>query len=54
MFTFALRHKTLHNSIYYTSVYIFYIKLNADKTRYDYNLTIMESPKLATDNWFKE
>jgi hypothetical protein len=23
-------------------------------TRYDYNLTIMESPKLATDNRFKK
>ena len=23
-------------------------------TRYDYNLTIMESPKLATDNKFKK
>ena len=23
------------------------------KTSYDYNLTIMKSPKLATDNWFK-
>jgi hypothetical protein len=25
-----------------------------EKTRYDYNLTIMESPKLATDNSFKK
>ena len=24
------------------------------KTRYDYNLTIMKSPKPATDNWFKK
>jgi hypothetical protein len=24
------------------------------ETRYDYNLTIMESPKLATDNRFKK
>jgi hypothetical protein len=31
-----------------------FIKLYTDKTRYDYNLTIMESPKLATDNRFKK
>ena len=23
-------------------------------TKYDYNLTIMKSPKPATDNWFKK
>jgi hypothetical protein len=28
--------------------------VTAKWTRYDYNLTIMKSPKLATDNWFKK
>ena len=30
------------------------INLKTDSTRYDYNLTIMKSPKPATDNRFKK
>ena len=28
--------------------------IDQSETRYDYNLTIMESPKLATDNRFRK
>jgi hypothetical protein len=31
-----------------------FIECDANETRYDYNLTIMESPKLAPDNRFKK
>jgi hypothetical protein len=35
--------------------YIYYWNLQfLNVTRYDYNITIMKSPKLATDNWFKK
>jgi hypothetical protein len=30
------------------------VRVSPKKTRYDYNLTIMKSPKPATDNRFKK
>jgi putative Mn2+ efflux pump MntP len=48
----------MYNQVYHLDFYRNNIKLNLEKkkkrTRYDYNLTIMESPKLATDNRFKK
>ena len=40
-------------SLYFPAEIGFYIQPKL-KTRYDYNLTIMKSPKPATDNLFKK
>ena len=39
--------------IYYWNL-LFLNNIIINKTRYDYNLTIMESPKPTTDNGFKK